>query len=81
VKTAAKPTDTIDPRALAAFREHMGGLDLSKYDLKFYETPSTYVIFTRDKLKPPGAKRGKLPEYSVAVSREDFHVIKVWFGR
>jgi hypothetical protein len=70
---------SIDPRALAAFRHAMWchRVDVSRYDLKFWETPDGYVILTSDKLKPPGAKWGKLPEYAVYVSRRDFSVTDV----
>jgi hypothetical protein len=79
----ATPTETIDPRALAAFHEEMDRrrVDLSKYNLKFYETSNAYLIVTVDKLKPPRVRWTKLTVYEVVVSREDYSVSNVWFAR
>lgn len=74
-QTVPTSVDSIDPVALRVFRDEMKrqAIDLSKYDLFFYETETSYIVVTSYKLKPSGL-RGSLagfPDYEAEILRKD----------
>ena len=72
---APQPVDNIATDALSAFKEEMAkrAVDLSKYDLHFYQTEELYIIATSYKQKPArlrGSVAG-VPDYEVQILRKD----------
>jgi len=72
---APQPIDKIPPEAFLVFREEMAKreIDLSKYNLHFYQTEDVYIAATSYKQKPVGL-RGSVagfPDYEVKILRKD----------
>jgi len=79
------PVDSIDPAALRVFRDEMKkrAIDLSKYDLFFFATETSYIIVTSYQQKPPGL-RGSLaefPDYEVEILRKDNSIKSITIAR
>lgn len=79
------PTASIDPRALAAFHSEMASrqIDMTLYDLSFFETPDSFLVVAGYKLRDPRMRGSdpRHPNYEVLISRADFSITRVSVAR
>ena len=72
---APEPIDKIPPEAFLVFREEMAKreIDLSKYNLHFYQTEEVFIVATSYKQKPAGLRGSMVgfPDYEVKILRKD----------
>lgn len=75
------PVASVDAHALEAFHHEMARrqIDMSLYDLKFYETPDSFLILADYKLRDPRLRGSdpRHPSYEVLLSRADSSITRV----
>lgn len=84
-EAATKEVISIDPAYVTLFRAEMGrrDIDLTLYNVRYYETDTTYLISTFYKNRPASIRGGDPthPEYNVEIKKSDKSVLRVFLSR